>query len=100
MACIIAEAPPAVEHECRGAVLRERRLCRDIDLAALDHAQIERQAGNALSVDTAEIGPDQSVGDHGRVFGTRALAFKRLADEAEQFFVPDDDFVLAQALVL
>jgi hypothetical protein len=27
----------------------------------------ERQAGNAVSVDTAEISPDQSVGDHGRV---------------------------------
>ena len=53
-----------------------------------------------MSVDTAEIGPDQSVGDHGRVLGTRALAFKRLANEAEQFFMPDDDFVLAHALVL
>jgi hypothetical protein len=95
-----AEAPPAAEHERRGAVLVERRLCRDIDLAALNHAKIERQAGNAVSVDAAQIGRDQSVGDHGRVLGARAFAFKRRANEAGQVLVPDDDLVLAHALFL
>jgi hypothetical protein len=42
--CHRPEAPPAVEqHKGRSAVLRERRLCGDIDVAAFDHPQIKRQ---------------------------------------------------------
>ena len=92
-----AEPSPAVEHESGDAVLRERRLGRDIDLAAFDHPQIKRQPRNTVSIDAAQIGPDQSVGNNGCILGARALAFKCIANEAGQSLMPDDDFALAHA---
>src|SRR5262249_52707774 len=81
IACIIATGPKH-EHKSGRATLRKLRLRGDIDLTAIDHAQIEGEAGNAVSVDAAQIGPDQSVGHDRGVLGTRAFAFECIANEA------------------
>ena len=47
------EAVTAIENEGCGAVLQQPRLRFDVDVAALDHFEIRRQARNAVAVDPA-----------------------------------------------
>ena len=50
-----------------------------------------------MSVDAAQIGPDQSVGDDGSILGARAFRHERVADEAGKLRVIDQDFALRHA---
>jgi hypothetical protein len=50
-----------------------------------------------VSVDAAQISPDQSVGDDGSILGTRTFRRERVADEAGKFRVIDRDFALRHA---
>ena len=84
------EAAATVEDERRGAVAQQTRLRLWVDFAALDHVQVRRQARNAVSIYAAQIGPDQSIGDHAGVRHTRALGNQRVADEPRQFLVTDN----------
>ncbi len=84
---------PAVEHERRGAIVDEARPGLRIDLAALDDFQIARQARYAVTVDAAQVGPDQSLGDDRGVRRVRAMGDQHVADEAPELLVSDDDFI-------
>ena len=80
-----------------GAVVNQLRLGLRIDFTLRDQAQIARQARYAMTVDAAQISPDQAVRDGARTLRAGAAGNKGVANEARQLFVAD--FLAAHALL-
>ena len=88
-----AETVMAIEHERRGAIMRQRRHRLGVDLAVGDDVEIARQPRHAVAVAAAQIGPDQSLGDDGGVLGARAVGDEHFANEAAKLFVADGNTI-------
>ena len=86
-----AKTVAAVEHESRGAVMRQARLHLHVDFAAGEKFDVARQPRHAVAVAAAQIGPDQSLGDDGGVLFARAMGDEHVADEAAELIVADGD---------
>ena len=87
------ETVVAIEHEGRGAIMRQRRLRLGVDLAVGDDVEIARQPRHAVTVAAAQIGPDQTLGDDGGVLGARAVGDQHFANEAAELVVADQNAV-------